>query len=266
MPVAVIQRLQDNPASKGHIVLIHGACMGAWVWENNFLPFFHDMGYDVHAISLRGHAGSPNAKSIRWTSIMDYREDLLKFISGLEGPVYLIGHSMGGFTIQHAMDALPKKVRGAVLLCSAPRHGLFGLVLKLIMHYPLGFLISVLRMSWLPIMKHPDKLKRIIFREDFTEAQMAEVLPNMQEESFLAFLQMVFLRLPGIKSLPIPTMIIGAEKDFLVSERDTRKMASFYKVTPHIIKGASHSFMLESGWEEVAEKINLFFQEHGNGH
>jgi pimeloyl-ACP methyl ester carboxylesterase len=126
--------------------------------------------------------------------------------------------------------------------------------------------ISVLRMSWLPIMKHPDKLKRIIFREDFTEAQMAEVLPNMQEESFLAFLQMVFLRLPGIKSLPIPTMIIGAEKDYLVSERDTRKMASFFKVTPHIIKGASHSFMLETGWEEVAEKINLFFQEHGNGH
>lgn len=262
MPLAVTQRLQDNTASKGHVILIHGACMGAWVWENNFLPYFHDKGYDVHAISLRGHAGSPSTKHIRWTSIMDYREDLLNYITGLNGPVYLIGHSMGGFTIQHAMDALPDKVKAAVLLCSAPRHGLFGLVLKLTMHYPLGFLISVLHMSWLPIMKHPDKLKRIIFKEDFTDAQMAEVLPNMQEESFLAFLQMVFLRLPRIKTLPLPTLIIGAEKDYLVSENDTRKMAAFYNVTPYIIKGASHSFMLESGWEEVGEKINSFFGEH----
>ena len=32
--------------------------MGAWCWSDNFLPWFAEQGYDVHAISLRNHAGS----------------------------------------------------------------------------------------------------------------------------------------------------------------------------------------------------------------
>jgi len=266
MSLQVIHRSQDKSLSKGHLVLIHGACMGAWVWENNFVPYFHQLGYEVHAISLRGHSGSLNKKSIRWTSILDYKEDLLNYVNSLKGPVYLIGHSMGGFTIQHAMKDLPESAKAAVLLCSAPRHGLIRLVLKLILHYPIGFLISVLRMSWLPIMQHPDKLKRVIFRKDFSEENMKKLLPKMQEESFLAFLQMVFLKLPSIQKLTIPTFIIGGEKDYLVSEGDTKKMASFYGVKPFIIPGASHCFMLESGWEQVADKISGFFLEHGTAH
>lgn len=197
---------------------------------------------------------------------MDYKEDLLEYVSSLEGPVCLIGHSMGGFTIQHAMTSLPSNVKAAVLLCSAPRHGLIRLVMKLILHYPIGFLISLLRMSWLPIMQHPDKLKRVIFRDDFSEVQMQKVLPKMQEESFLAFLQMVFLKLPSFRKLPIPTFIIGAEKDYLVGETDTKRMARFYGITPYIIPDASHCFMLESGWEDVAGIINVFFLGHGTMH
>ena len=266
MRLQVIHRPQHNAATKGHLVLIHGACMGAWVWEDNFIPFFHQLGYEVHAISLRGHAESPNEKPIKWTSIMDYKADLLQYVCTLEGPIFIIGHSMGGFTLQHAMNELPATVKAAVLLCSAPRHGLFGLVMKLILHYPIGFLISLLQMSWLPIMKHPDKLKRVIFREDFSSAKMATVLPKMQEESFLAFLQMVFLKLPRLKRVVTPTLIVGAEKDYLVSERDTRRMAAYYDLQPCIIEGASHCFMLEIGWEKVAEKINAFLAEHGTGH
>jgi pimeloyl-ACP methyl ester carboxylesterase len=266
MPLKVIHQPQHNAQTKGHLVLIHGACMGAWVWEDNFIPFFHQQGYELHAISLRGHAGSPNAKAIKWTSIMDYKDDLLDYVNNLEGPVYVIGHSMGGFTIQHAMNELPSKVKAAVLLCSAPRHGLIGLVMKLIMHYPIGFLISLLQMSWLPIMKHPHKLKRVIFRDDFSEEKMARILPKMQEESFLAFMQMVFLKLPRLRRISIPTLIVGAEKDYLVSERDTRRMAAYYDLHPYIIEGASHCFMLETGWENVAEKINAFLLEHGNAH
>ena len=85
----------------------------------------------------------------------------------------------------------------------------------------------------------------------------------MQKESFLAFLQMVFLKLPSVRKLPIPTFIIGAEKDYLVSEADTKRMARFYGLNPYIIPEASHCFMLESGWQQVADKINVFFQEHG---
>jgi alpha-beta hydrolase superfamily lysophospholipase len=115
MRLQVIHRPQLNAATKGHLVLIHGACMGAWVWEDNFVPFFHQQGYEVHAISLRGHAGSPNEKPIKWTSIMDYKADLLQYVSTLEGPIFVIGHSMGGFTIQHAMNELPSNAQAWIV-------------------------------------------------------------------------------------------------------------------------------------------------------
>lgn len=57
-------------------------------------------------------------------------------------------------------------------------------------------------------------------------------------------------------------MIVGAEKDYLVTEQDTRRMARFYGVDPYIIPSASHCFMLETGWETVAENISAFLAGH----
>ena len=40
------------------ILFVHGICHGAWCWQPNFAPYFTDLGYDGHALSLRGHGGS----------------------------------------------------------------------------------------------------------------------------------------------------------------------------------------------------------------
>jgi pimeloyl-ACP methyl ester carboxylesterase len=91
---------------------------------------------------------------------------------------------------------------------------------------------------------------------------MNEVFTSLQEESFLAFLEMVFLRLPNLKQLPFPVLIIGAEKDYLISVNDTKRMAKRYGLEAQIIKDASHCLMLETGWEEVAASIKKFVVPH----
>jgi pimeloyl-ACP methyl ester carboxylesterase len=197
-----------------------------------------------------------------WTSITTYVKDLSRVVDQIEGPVFLIGHSMGGFTVQHYLTHPAKHVVGATLLCSAPSHGLWHLMGKLIMHYPLYFIQSVLEMSWLPVMKNRKRLKRVMFRNDFQEQQMAPVMSKLQDESFLAFLEMVFLRLPKIKRFPVPVLVVGAEKDYLISVNDTQRMARHYGVDALIVKDASHCLMLESGFEMVAEKIKSFAHQH----
>jgi pimeloyl-ACP methyl ester carboxylesterase len=258
MSLELISKKQKIPSNKPSIVFIHGACMGAWVWQGNFFDYFHEAGHDVYALSLSHHSKSRGVGKLRWTSIATYIKDLAAVVDSIEGPVFLIGHSMGGFTIQHYLKDPAKNIVGAALLCSAPSHGLWNLMGKLMMHYPLYFIQSVIELSWLPVMKNTKRLQRVMFRADFPSQRMIEILNSLQDESFLAFLEMVFLKLPSIKQMPVPVMIIGAEKDYLISVNDTKRMSKHYGLEAKIINGASHCLMLETGWEEVADSIKKF--------
>ena len=262
MSLELISKKHELSTGKPSIVFIHGACMGAWVWQGNFFDYFYAAGHDVYALSLSHHSKSKGEGKLKWTSITTYVKDLGKVVDQIEGPVFLIGHSMGGFTIQHYLKYPAKHVVGAVLLCSAPSHGLWHLMGKLIMHYPLYFIQSVLEMSWLPVMKNKKRLQRVMFRGDFPDPKMNDVVSSLQDESFLAFLEMVFLRLPKLKKLPVPVLIIGAEKDYLISVNDTKRMAQRYGLEAQLVSDASHCLMLETGWEEVASSIKKFVVPH----
>jgi len=244
--------------SKGQIVLIHGACMGAWCWSDNFQPWFAADGYDVHAISLRNHAGSEKKGSLRFKSVNEYVEDLRKVIESLPGPVFLIGHSMGGFTIQHYLTQPDPKVQKAVLLCSSPPQGNMGIIPRLLKDLTIPFLKANLQLSWKPVFKEKANARKLMFSEEYPETKLEKAVGQMQDESFLAFLEMTVLNLPDYKKVKIPLLIIGGEKDYLIPEKATRKMAALYKTDPYIIKDAPHNIMMESGWEKVAEKISSF--------
>ena len=253
-----IKQLHPEGKRRASVLLVHGACMGAWVWQENFLPFLFEKGFNVHAISLSNHGGSSSEGRLVTRSILDYVDDLKSIIEALDGDVFIVGHSMGGFTIQHYLSHCSSKVKGVVLLCAVPNTGLWRLIPKLIITYPFHFILSCLKMSWLPIIKNERRLKRLMFSEFYPVDKMKIITEVMQEESFLAFLEMAFLRLPKIKSSPVPLMLVGGEKDFLISVESTKRMASFYGIDPFIVKEAAHCFMLEPGWEKVAEKVAGF--------
>jgi pimeloyl-ACP methyl ester carboxylesterase len=259
MKLEHIKQLHPDGNHKASVLLVHGACMGAWVWQDNFSPYLYEMGFNVHSISLRNHGRSLKKENIRGISILDYVDDLKSVIRELDGDVFIIGHSMGGFTIQHYLQECDSKVKGVVLLCPVPNTGLWQLIPKLVLHYPFYFMLSSLKMSWLPIIKNNRRLKRLMFSDSYPINKMRVLTDAMQEESFLAFLEMVFLRLPKKSSSPVPMMVVGAENDYLISEQSIKKRAAYFRVEPLIIKDAAHCFMFEPGWEKVAEKVADFF-------
>ena len=262
MKLELIKKLQPEGTEKGNILFIHGACMAAWVWEKNFMPYFFDQGYNVFAVSLRNHGASENNDQLRWTSVLDYVKDIEQVIHEIGKPVFLVGHSMGGFISQHYIHQTTANIKGVVLLCSAPSHGSWSLAGRLLQKAPLRFMISTFGFSWLPIMKNRKLLKSVMFSPDFPDERMPSLASQLQEESFLAFLEMLFWRLPKVKKSTVPVMIVGAENDFLVSMKDTVRMAVSYGVEPLLIENASHCFMLEPEWENTADKINYFLKNN----
>lgn len=255
----VLHEAPKTGSQKGSLLLIHGACMGAWAWKGNFLPWFAQHGYDTYAISLRNHGGSEKEGKLRFKSVYEYVDDLRQAIKPLEGPVYLLGHSMGGFLIQHYFSGpVDPKVKKGVLLCASPAQGNLSVIPRLLSMVPWPFLKANLLLSWKPVFKSPANARKVMFTSSFPEEKLREVLEQMQDESFLAFLEMTALNLPNYKKIERPLLVVGAERDVLISEKSTRKLASLLGVSPLIVPGGSHNLMMEQGWEELAVNIETF--------
>jgi hypothetical protein len=209
---------------------------------------------------LRNHVGSGKKGNLRFRSVSEYVEDLQQVIKSLPGPVFLIGHSMGGFTIQHYLAEPDPKVRKAVLLCSSPAQGNLGIIPRLLKDITLPFLKANLQLSWKPVFKENANARKVMFSKDFPEEKLEKAVSQMQDESFRAFLEMTALNLPDHRKVKTPLLIVGGEKDYLIPEMATRKMAALYDTEPLIYANAPHNMMMEAGWEELAKKISAFFQ------
>jgi pimeloyl-ACP methyl ester carboxylesterase len=170
MNLEVISTKSPSGNAKGQLVLIHGACMGAWCWSDNFQPWFTAARYDVHAISLSNHAGSEKRGNLRFKSVSEYVEDLQQVIKSLPGPVFLIGHSMGGFILQHYLAYPDPKIHRAVLLCSSPAQGNLGIIPRLLKDMTIPFLKANFQLSWLPVFKEKVNARKVMFSKDFPDA------------------------------------------------------------------------------------------------
>ena len=83
-------------------VLVHGGFHGAWCW-NKLVPELFQRGHEAIAIDLPGHGQRVDEES----SLAAYRDAIVEVIE--EGDV-LVGHSMGGFAISVAADAVADRL------------------------------------------------------------------------------------------------------------------------------------------------------------
>lgn len=97
------------------IALLHGAWHGVWTWDNGFVDRLVDGGFEVLALSLRGHGNSGG--SARFASLGKYLSDLSSVVEDLDRSPVVVGHSMGGLITQRLIAKQP--VAGAVLMVSA---------------------------------------------------------------------------------------------------------------------------------------------------
>ena len=99
-----------------HFVLVHGACLGAWIWYK-LKPRLESAGHRVTVLDLSASGLNPKRlEELR--TIEDYSLPLMETMAEvpLNEKVILVGHSLGGLNLALAMDRYPQKISAAIFL------------------------------------------------------------------------------------------------------------------------------------------------------
>jgi len=108
--------------SKAQILICHGANehMGRYP---HVIEALNNAGYSVSGLDLRGHGKSAGRRGhvVRWER---YSEDLRVAAQSIGGPMYLLGHSMGGLVVLETLRAGLNGVDVQGVLVSNPFLGL----------------------------------------------------------------------------------------------------------------------------------------------
>lgn len=104
-----------KPLSK-HFVLLHGSCLGAWSWYK-LLPLLKSSGHRVTAVDLAASGINPLQPN-DLQSVSEYFQPLTDLMASLptDEKVILVGHSLGGLAVSHAMQHFPDKISVSVFV------------------------------------------------------------------------------------------------------------------------------------------------------
>jgi pimeloyl-ACP methyl ester carboxylesterase len=203
---------------------------------------------------LRGHDGRPGRI---WHRIHDYVEDVERAAAEFDSPPIPVGHSMGGLLAQKYLERNPAP--GAVLMASISPGGVLAPVARLAAHHPVAFAKANLQLRLRPLVSTPALARDLFFSPDTPQAVVDHCHARLQDESYLAFLDMLFF-LVRVRPARVeaPVLVLGAERDGFFTADEIRRTASAYRTEAEIFTGIGHNMMLDQGWEDVADRVDAW--------
>jgi len=243
------------------LLFVHGAWHGAWCWMEHFLPYFAQHGYRSSAIELRGHGRRESGERLRWVRIQQYVADVAEQVRQFERPPVLIGHSMGGLVVRKCLESY--QAPAAILLASVPPTGVLRTTLSIAKRHPLPFLRANLTMKLYPIVGTPVLTREAFFSKDMPQEQVDAYFAKVQNESYLAFLEMMLLSFPRPGSVKTPLLVLGGRSDTIFTPKEVEATGRAYDTKAEIFPQMAHDMMLEPGWQSVADRMLSWLEERG---
>jgi pimeloyl-ACP methyl ester carboxylesterase len=236
------------------LLLVHGIFVGAWVWEEHFMPHLADAGYDVHALSLSGHGESCGRDRLMGLTLQDYASDMREAVAKIDRPVVAIGHSMGGAVVQGAIRN-GVSLSGAALLASVPPGGLMAANFAMMFSQPtLWRELSGMFTGLADI--DVEVLRDGLFSNRVDQKTFAKYMERGGLESSIVGLELQGL----IPFAPMPwqappMLVAGGSEDRLIRREDLWSTGMWYGSEPVVLPGLSHSVMLDPDWKIAADAL-----------
>jgi pimeloyl-ACP methyl ester carboxylesterase len=229
---------------------------GAWCWQH-WQELFAAWGWESHAISLPGHAGSPAQRPVYFCTLDYYLRFLRAEVERFPRKPILMGHSMGGALVQwyfrYVGDDLPAAVLVAPWDLRASAGGL-GRWLRL---DPLGVFLMSISGSARPFIRtarHAAQ-KLISDRALYTPE---ELYARLSPESAWVMLQHNPPLWRPARQVRAPLLWLAGERDAVIGVEQERRSAAYYQADFVVVPGAAHNLMMEHNYRETAQTIHTW--------
>ncbi|MEW6515364.1 MAG: alpha/beta fold hydrolase [candidate division FCPU426 bacterium] len=254
MKLDALSLIPAGSERKPPLLFVHGSWHAMDCWQDYMLPFFYGRGYAVHAFSLRGHGRSEGRDKLAWTSMADYVDDLARIAASLPAPPILIGHSMGGDIVRRYLKNHP--ARAAVLITPIPVWGIARMVFRLFRRHPVKSFQCLASQDLYPIVSTPALVHEAFYSPGLAPEKIRNYFQRTVPESFLIFLELLWVTPAKFAKLPVPSLVIGAEQDRLFKPSQMQATARAYGSDLFMVPGTAHNVMLEDHWELAAKAMS----------
>ncbi len=248
---------------KKSLVFVHGLGLGSWIFEEKYLSYYRQQGYQVHAVNLPSHYTSSTNLERQRVSLDTCVEFVERYIGEqVKYPFVIVGMSMGGAICQRilAKESAVGNMAGAVLMCSVP---------------PTNSLTFTLRLCRKMAISNPDVL--IDFFTEKTNPKLffsTDTLKDLSQKKIQGYLERVLTGFSLLEyevffkdlianpfELKIPIKIIGGEDDMLFPPEVIQFTAAYYSQEFEIIKGLGHMIPFETNYLAGIKSIDKFLNE-----
>lgn len=245
------------------IVMQHGMWHGAWCWAW-WQELFAEWGWETHAHSLPGHAGSPMQRPHALCTLDYYLSFLKAEIERLPTPPVLMGHSMGGALTQWYLKYVRRDLPAAVLVAPWVSHSMIrdGLW-KLFTFDPIGFFLMMLSWDAAP-MKRMARGSAVRF---LLGPQGVMPLEELQRKLGPESVIVMYQHNPPFwyppERVQTPMLWIAGEDDWLLVVEAERRSAAHYGADFIVVPRARHNVMMEHNYRETAEQVHQWLIKCG---
>ena len=255
----MIRSHRKQPSGEPPLLFVHGYQMGAWIFEDHYLPFFYEKGYDVCAVNLRGHGWSEGAEEIERATLEEYYTDLERAVNYVqaetgETPI-LIGFSMGAVLTQEYIHR--HQPQAAVLLgMGNPRFGIPSFRNWIQRH------TGEYDSANLPTLHHdPAFLRALFFGDDEQPKGHKKYITKLVAQ---AGSQVVWTDLENYTPQPAKSakvLIVAGEQDPFTPSAALKYVRNLYDAEILILENTRHGVPVAESWKKGAKGILQFLRQ-----
>jgi pimeloyl-ACP methyl ester carboxylesterase len=250
----VIRRTPNVPSKWPSVLFVHGGFHAAWCWDEHFLPYFAEHGFEAMALSLRGHGKSDGREELDSYGLADYVDDVAQVARSLPSPPVLVGHSIGAVIVQQYVQA--REAAAIVMIAPTPFSTMSLAKLQWAFRFPIttaSLLIGRDINYALPAFRH------LFFSPQMCADEVDRYMGRMQRESNRVFREIARIRDPNSPRFCFPTLILTAAQDRIPHSISQRLADAFHGDLETL--AMAHDVMLDPQWQLAADRIIRWVSE-----